>query len=156
MLSTQRPGNMQAMQWNELDLDGRVWTILAVKMKRTVYGKLNGRPHLVPLPPQAVALLRELFPLTGHSPYVFPSLVSAQRPMSENTLRVALRRMGYSNDDMTPHGFRAMARTIMVEKLNMHPGFHEAVPNRVQAPDSRELFGRRRRSEAAGAAVVSA
>ena len=122
----QRPGNMQAMQWNELDLDGRVWTIPAVKMKRTVYGKLNGRPHLVPLPPQAVALLRELFPLTGHSPYVFPSLVSAQRPMSENTLRVALRRMGYSNDDMTPHGFRAMARTIMVEKLNMHPDVIEA------------------------------
>ena len=50
----QRPGNMQAMQWNELDLDGRVWTIPATKMKRTVYGKLNGRPHLVPLPPQAV------------------------------------------------------------------------------------------------------
>lgn len=117
----QRPGNMQAMQWTELDLDSRVWTIPAAKMKRTVYGKLNGRPHLVPLPPQAVALLRELLPLTGHSPYVFPSLISAQRPMSENTLRVALRRMGYSNDDMTPHGFRAMARTIMVEKLNMHP-----------------------------------
>jgi integrase len=122
----QRPGNMQAMQWNELDLDGRVWTIPANKMKRTVYGKLNGRPHLGPLPPQAVELLRELFPLTGHSPYVFPSLISAQRPMSENTLRVALRRMGYSNDDMTPHGFRAMARTIMVEKLNMHPDVIEA------------------------------
>jgi len=71
---------MRAMQWNELDLDGRVWTIPAAKMKRTVYGKLNGRPHLVPLASQAVDLLSELHPLTGHSPYVFPSLVSAQRP----------------------------------------------------------------------------
>nr|WHW29581.1 putative integrase [uncultured bacterium] len=122
----QRPGNMRAMQWSEVDLDGRVWTIPAAKMKRTVYGKLNGRPHLVPLAPQAVKLLRELHPLTGHSPYVFPSLVSTQRPMSENTLRVALRRMGYGNDDMTPHGFRAMARTMMVEKLNISPDVIEA------------------------------
>lgn len=122
----QRPGNMRAMQWNEVNLDKRVWTIPAAKMKRTVYGKLNGRPHLVPLPPQAVELLRDLHPLTGHSPYVFPSLVSAQRPMSENTLRVAMRRMGYSNEDMTPHGFRAMARTLMVEKLNMNPDVIEA------------------------------
>lgn len=123
----QRPGNMRAMQWNEVNLDGHVWTIPAAKMKRTVYGKLNGRPHLVPLAPQTVELLRELVPLTGHSPHVFPSLVSSQRPMSENTLRVALRRMGYSNDDMTPHGFRAMARTIMVEKLNMHPDVIKAL-----------------------------
>lgn len=122
----QRPGNMRAMQWNEVDLDGCVWTIPAVKMKRTVYGKLNGRPHQVPLAPQAVAVLRELHPLTGHSPYVFPSLVSARRSMSENTLRVALRRMGYGNDDMTPHGFRAMARTMIVEKLNMNPDVIEA------------------------------
>ncbi|MDP2264177.1 MAG: integrase arm-type DNA-binding domain-containing protein [Hydrogenophaga sp.] len=122
----QRPGNMRAMQWSEVNLVERVWTIPADKMKRTVYGKLNGRPHLVPLSPQAVELLRDLHPLTGQSPYVFPSLVSAQRPMSENTLRVAMRRMGYSNEDMTPHGFRAMARTLMVEKLNMHPDVIEA------------------------------
>jgi integrase len=122
----QRPGNMRAMQWNEVNLDKRVWTIPAAKMKRTVYGKLNGHPHMVPLSPQAVELLRDLHPLTGHSPYVFPSLVGAQRPMSENTLRVAMRRMGYSNEDMTPHGFRAMARTLMVEKLNMNPDVIEA------------------------------
>jgi integrase len=122
----QRPGNMRAMQWNEVNLDGRVWAIPAAKMKRTVYSKLNGRPHLVPLAPQAVELLLELRPLTGHSPYVFPSLISAQRPMSENTLRVAMRRMGYSNEDMTPQGFHAMARTIMVERLNMHPDVIEA------------------------------
>lgn len=122
----QRPGNMRHMEWTELDMDAALWTIPAAKMKRTVYGKMNGRPHLVPLPQQALDLLRDLQPLTGHSAYVFPSLISAKRPMSENTLRVALRRLGYTNDDMTPHGFRAMARTIMVEKLNMHPDVIEA------------------------------
>ena len=122
----QRPGNMRHMEWAEIDMNTALWTIPAAKMKRTVYGKTNGRPHLVPLPQQALDLLRELHPLTGSSPYVFPSLISPKRPMSENTLRVALRRMGYTNDDMTPHGFRAMARTIMVEKLNMHPDVIEA------------------------------
>lgn len=122
----QRPGNMRQMEWAEVDLNAGLWIIPAAKMKRTVYGKTNGRPHLVPLPEQALALLRELQPLTGSGPYVFPSLVSPKRPMSENTVRLALRRMGYSNDDMTPHGFRAMARTIMVEKLNMHPDVIEA------------------------------
>ncbi len=122
----QRPGNIRCMEWAEVDFDVCLWTIPAAKMKRTVYGKVNGRPHLVPLAPQAIELLRELQPISGHSRFVFPSLISSQRPMSENTLRVALRRMGYSNDDMTPHGFRAMARTIMVEKLNMHPEAIEA------------------------------
>jgi len=122
----QRPGNIRHMEWAELDLAAALWTIPASKMKRTVRGKVNGRPHLVPLAPQAVALLRDLRPLTGHGRYVFPSLLTGERPMSENTLRTALRRMGYSNDDMTPHGFRAMARTIMVEKLNMHPDVIEA------------------------------
>jgi integrase len=95
-------------------------------MKRKLDGKRNGRPHLVPLAPQAVQVLKDLQPLTGHGRYVFPSLLTSQRPMSENTLRAALRRMGYSNDDMTPHGFRAMARTIMVEKLNINPEVIEA------------------------------
>lgn len=122
----QRPGNMRHMEWAELDLVAQLWTIPADKMKRTIYGKTNGRPHLVPLPAQAVALLRELHPLTGGGRFVFPSLITTLRPMSENTVRVALRRMGYTNDDMTPHGFRAMARTIMVEKLNMHPDVIEA------------------------------
>jgi integrase len=122
----QRPGNMRQMEWAELDLDGAMWLIPPTKMKRTKHGKLNGRPHLVPLPRQAVALLRDLHPLTGHGRYVFPSLLTGERPMSENTLRTALRRMGYANDDMTPHGFRAMARTIMVEKLSVQPDVIEA------------------------------
>lgn len=122
----QRPGNIRAMEWAEVDLEAGMWTIPAAKMKRTVHGKTNGRPHLVPLAPQAVALLKALLPLTGHGRYVFPSLLSRERPMSENTLRTALRRMGYSNDDHTAHGFRAMARTIMVEKLNVQPDVIEA------------------------------
>lgn len=122
----QRPGNMRMMEWAELDLDAGIWSIAAAKMKRTKQGKLNGRPHLVPLPPQAVAILQDVKPLTGHGRYVFPSLLTGERPMSENTLRTALRRMGYGNDDMTPHGFRAMARTMMVEKLNVQPDVIEA------------------------------
>ncbi len=83
----------------------------------SVHGKTNGRPHLVPLAPQAVAVLKELKPLTGHGQYVFPSLLTGERHMSENTVRAALRRLGYSNEEMTAHGFRAMARTLIVERL---------------------------------------
>jgi len=122
----QRPGNIRQMEWAELDLDGSIWTIPAAKMKRSVHGKLNGRPHQVPLAPRAVVLLRDLHPLTGHGRFVFPSLLSGERCMSENTLRTALRRMGYTNDEMTPHGFRAMARTILVEQLNLNPDVIEA------------------------------
>jgi integrase len=90
-------------------------------MKRTLHGKLNGRPHLVPLAPQALAILRELQPLTGSGRYVFPSLLTGEECMSENTIRAALRRMGYSNDEMTAHGFRAMARTLIAEHLHGVP-----------------------------------
>lgn len=113
----QRPGNIRAMEWAEIDADAAMWTIPADKMKRTKAGKVNGRPHLVPLAPQAVAILVDLRPLTGHGRYVFPSLLTGERCMSENTIRVALRRMGYSNDEMTAHGFRAMGRTLMIERL---------------------------------------
>lgn len=113
----QRPANVRMMEWAELSLDGALWTIPAAKMKRTVHGKTNGRPHLVPLPQQAVEALKELQPLTGHGRYVFPSLITGERPMSENTVNTALRRMGYGKDDMTAHGFRSMARTIIAERL---------------------------------------
>jgi len=115
----QRPGNIRAMEWAHVDLDGALWTIPAADMKRTKAEKLNGRPHLVPLAPQAVAILRELQPLTGGAGrrFVFPSLLTGERCMSENTIRTALRRMGYGNEDMTAHGFRAMARTLIVERL---------------------------------------
>lgn len=123
----QRPGNIRSMAWADVDLDGGLWTIAAAQMKRDLYGKTNGRPHLVPLAPQAVAVLREIHPLTGHGRYVFPSLLTGERCMSENTLRAALRRMGYTNEEMTAHGFRAMARTLMVERLpNIAPEVIEA------------------------------
>lgn len=113
----QRPGNIRAMEWAEVNADGALWTIPAAKMKRTLHGKENGRPHLVPLAPQAVAVLEQLRPLTGHGRYVFPSLLTGEKCMSENTVRAALRRLGYGNGEMTPHGFRAMARTLIVERL---------------------------------------
>lgn len=118
-LTFQRPGNVRAAEWAHVDLDAALWTIPAALMKRDVHGKLNGRPHLVPLAAQAVALLAELHPLTGAGRFVFPSLLSGERCMSENTVRAALRRMGYGNEDMTAHGFRAMARTLAAERLGV-------------------------------------
>lgn len=120
----QRPGNIRAMEWAEVDADAALWTIPSAKMKRGLYGKTNGRPHLVPLAPQALEILAALRPLTGHGQYVFPSLLTGERCMSENTVRTALRRMGYGNDDMTAHGFRAMARTLIAERL---PGIADGV-----------------------------
>lgn len=122
----QRPGNIRQMEWAELDLDAGMWSIPSAKMKRTKREKLNGRPHLVPLAPQAVAALKDLHPLTGGGRFVFPALTTVKRPMSENTVRVALRRLGFDNETMTPHGFRAMARTVMVERLNVAPDVIEA------------------------------
>lgn len=122
----QRPGNMRQMLWADVDLEAAMWTIPAADMKRRKHEKENGRPHLVPLATQAVQALRDLHPLTGHGSYVFPSLLTGERPMSENTVNTALRRMGYSNTEMTAHGFRAMARTIMVEQMDVEPEVIEA------------------------------
>jgi len=113
----QRPGNIRAMAWADLDTDAAMWSIPSAQMKRTVQAKASGRPHLVPLAPQALSILAELKPLTGHGQYVFPSLLTGERCMSENTVRAALRRMGFDNDEMTAHGFRAMARTMISERL---------------------------------------
>lgn len=120
----QRPANIRQMEWAWLDLDATMLTIPAESMKRRLHQKINGRPHFVPLAPQAVAILHELHPLTGHGRYVFPSLRTGERPMSDNTINAALRRMGFTSDEMTAHGFRAMARTLMVERL---PGIHADV-----------------------------
>ena len=89
-----------------------------------IHQKMNGRPHLVPLAPQALAALAELRPLTGHGRYVFPSLLTGERPMSDNTVNVALRRMGISKEEMTAHGFRATARTLLIERI---PGISDDV-----------------------------
>jgi integrase len=104
-----RPGELRAAEWCEIDLDAAEWRIPANKMKMKV-------EHLVPLSTQAVAILRNLRPATGHGRFVFPSLRGAAC-MSENTINAALRAMGYPKEVMTGHGFRAMARTIMDEVL---------------------------------------
>lgn len=105
-----RPGELRSAEWAEIDLDAAEWRIPGRKMKM-------GIDHLVPLSTQAVEILRELHPLTGRGKYVFPSIRTGQRCMSENTINAALRSMGYSKDKMTAHGFRAMARTILDEVL---------------------------------------
>jgi integrase len=122
----QRPGEIRAMKWEELDLEAALWTIPSERMKRRKQDKMNGQPHLVPLPSQAVSLLRYLHPLTGHGAYCFPGQRDHSRPMSENTINVALRSLGYDGDQMTAHGFRATARTILAEVLDIDPNVIEA------------------------------
>ncbi|WP_096699141.1 integrase arm-type DNA-binding domain-containing protein [Polaromonas sp. AER18D-145] len=114
----QRPGNIRQMEWTWIDFDSAMLTIPSKDMKRTKQSKISGRPHLVPLAPQAIACLKRIHPLSGHGRYVFPSLLTGERPMSDNTVNTALRRMGYDNTEMTAHGFRAMARTILGEHLD--------------------------------------
>ena len=114
----QRPGNIRQMEWAWIDFDKALLTIPSQDMKRRLAQKLNGRPHFVPLAPQAIAILKELQPLTGHGRYVFPSLRTGERAMSDNTINAALRRMGFASDEMSAHGFRAMARTLMIERIH--------------------------------------
>lgn len=103
-----RPGELRAAQWQEIDLDGAVWRIPGERMKM-------GAAHIVPLSSQAVAILRDLQPLTGTGRYVFPGMRSASRHMSENTINAALRRLGYGTNEMTGHGFRSMAASRLNE-----------------------------------------
>ena len=116
----QRPGNLREMEWAELDLDAALWTIPSMKMKRTKAEKEQGAAHVVPLPTQAVTLLRELHPITGHGRYVFPGERSHDRPISDNSVRSALYALGFGKAQ-TWHGFRASARTMMVDQLNLDP-----------------------------------
>jgi integrase len=104
-----RPGELRKAQWSEFNIDGKEWRIPAERMKMR-------SPHLVPLSNQAVAVLQELHPLTGKGAFVFPGSRSANRPMSENTINAALRRLGYGSEDMTGHGFRSMASTLLNEQ----------------------------------------
>jgi integrase len=127
-----RPGEFRHAEWTEFDLEGHEphWRIPAEKMKM-------GEQHVVPLSKQAVALLRELHPLTGRGKYVFPSLRGGSRPMSENTVNAALRRLGYTTDEMTGHGFRSLASTNLNEQ-GYHPDLIElqlahAERNKVRA-----------------------
>jgi integrase len=103
-----RPIELRTAEWAEFDFDEAVWSIPAAKMKMR-------RPHRVPLSRQALELLQEVKTLTGHRQHVFPALGAPKRPMCENTLNAALRRLGYTEDEMTAHGFRAMAATLLNE-----------------------------------------
>lgn len=109
-----RPGEMRRAEWSEIDLEAAVWKIPGGKMKAR-------QPHTLPLSRQAVELLKATRELSAGSRYVFPSLRTPREPMSENTVNAALRRMGFSGDEMTAHGFRAMASTLLNESGKWHP-----------------------------------
>lgn len=134
-LLVQRPGELRRATWAEFDASSRIWTIPQERMKMR-------RPHRVPLPDQAIALLNALSPLTGSGTYLFPSLRSWQRPMSENTLNAALRRIGYSGDEMTAHGFRASFSTLANESGLWNPDAIERALAHVEANAVRRAYAR--------------
>lgn len=145
-----RPGELRKAEWSEFDLDGAVWTIPAERMKGRLKAKQNGPDHVVPLAPQAVAILRDLHPLTGAGRYVFPNPLTPDRPLSDNGVLSALRRMGFGTDEVTGHGFRATARTIAAERLGVAPEVIEAqlahrVPDALGRAYNRALFLEQRR-----------
>jgi integrase len=109
-----RPGELRHADWSEIDLEGALWIIPAEKTKMR-------KAHHVPLSRQAVVLFREMQATTGPTGYVFPSIRTRTRPMSENTINAGLRRLGYASDEMTAHGFRAMASTLLNESGKWHP-----------------------------------
>ena len=110
----QRPGELRQMEWAEIDSDKAVWTIPETKMKMR-------QPHVVPLSKQALAVLHEMRGLSGAGRYVFPSVRTKARPISDNTVNAALRRMGYSKDQMTAHGFRTSASSLLNESGKWNP-----------------------------------
>lgn len=126
-----RPGELRHMEWAELDLEAAEWNIPAPKMKMK-------QAHLVPLSCQAIEILKELKPLTGNSKYVFPSTRSFFRCMSDNTINAAFRRMGLDKETITGHGFRATARTILDEVLQVRTDFIEhQLAHTVRDPNGR-------------------
>ena len=112
-MSFLRPGNLRALEWSEIDFDSELCEIPATKMKMK-------KAHVVPLSKQAVEILRDLQPFTGTGKYVFPSTRGKTRCMSENTVNMALRALGFSSEEMVGHGFRAMARTMGREQLKIN------------------------------------
>ena len=124
-----RPGELRKAEWSELNFDNAEWSIPGHKMKMR-------QPHLVPLSRQALEILKELHPLTGDGKYLFPCRRSPLQPMSDNTINASLRRLGFDKDEITGHGFRAMARTMLHEVLHFTPDAIEAqlahaVPDRL-------------------------
>lgn len=124
-----RPGELRKAQWADIDFETAEW--------RYTVSKTN-TPHIVPLSSQAVAILREVHAATNRSNYVFPSARTRERPMSDNALLAAMRRMGIGKEEMSGHGFRAMARTILDEELGFRPDFIEhQLAHAVRDPNGR-------------------
>ncbi len=130
-----RPGELRNAEWQEFDLDKAIWTIPASRMKMR-------REHRVHLPPQAVSILNELRALTGNGTLAFPCERTDKRPISENTLNGALRRMGYRKDEMTAHGFRATASTLLNESGLWHPDAIERQLAHIEKNDVRRAYAR--------------
>jgi integrase len=125
-----RPGELRAAEWSEVNLDKAEWRIAAERMKMR-------EQHIVPLSTQAVAVLKELAPLTGRGKYLFPGARTNGRPMSENTINAALRRLGYPKEQMTGHGFRSMASTL----LNEHGWNRDAIERQLAHGERDEVRG---------------
>lgn len=123
MLTAQRPYNIRFAEWDEFDLEAMEWRISAEKMKMK-------RPHIVPITKQLKTILEELTPNTkGRSRYLFPALYTTQKPISDGTMNKALRRLGYGNDEIVSHGFRAMFSTVANENIEQH-GYHTDIIER--------------------------
>jgi integrase len=134
-LTFTRPGELRLATWKEFDLDARVWTIPANRTKMR-------RPHRVPLAPQAIAILEELRALTGRCELLFPGVRSPSRPLSENALNAALRRLGYTKDDMSGHGFRAAASSLLNECGKWNADAIEAQLAHVESNAVRKAYAR--------------
>ncbi len=128
-----RPGELRSAEWKEFDFKSAVWVIPAEKMKM-------GRQHRVPLSRQVLQLLEELRPMTQSSRYLFPSIRSIDRTISENTVNAALRRLGYDKSEMTGHGFRAMASTLLNESRKWHADAIERQLAHVENDDVRRAY----------------
>lgn len=130
-----RPGELRHAEWSEFDGDKAVWAIPAEKMKMR-------RAHKVPLSRQALELLDQVYEVTGDGKYVFPSFRSPERPMSENTVNAALRALGYGPEQMTAHGFRAMAATLLNETGKWNPDAIERQLAHLDASAVRRAYTR--------------
>lgn len=126
-----RPGELRNAEWSEINLATAEWSIPPEKMKMR-------QPHIVPLSLQAIQVLQELHPLTGQGKYLFPGCRTKSRPISDNTINAALRRLGYDANELTAHGFRATARTILDETLDFRPDIIEhQLAHAVKDPNGR-------------------
>ncbi len=136
-LTFARPGEVRLATWDEIDLEDAVWRIPAERMKMR-------RPHDVPLSNQAAVLLNRVRRISGRGKLIFPSIRSAQRPLSENAMNSALRRMGFTKDEMTAHGFRAMASTVLNEQGYRMDVIESQLahiePNKVRRAYNRALY----------------